>query len=55
MPGNLDLSRLSLNQATTMNWGTAETIDGCARAGVSCAFVRREIEMGPAVAFGRAE
>jgi sugar phosphate isomerase/epimerase len=31
---SLDLGRLSLNQATTMNWGTAETIDGCARAGV---------------------
>jgi sugar phosphate isomerase/epimerase len=31
---SLDLSRLSLNQATTMNWGMAETIDGCARAGV---------------------
>ncbi len=31
---SLDLSRLSLNQATTMNWGTAETIDGCAHAGV---------------------
>ena len=31
---SLDLRRLSLNQATTMNWGTAETIDGCARAGV---------------------
>jgi sugar phosphate isomerase/epimerase len=30
----LNLSRLSLNQATTMNWGTADTIDGCARAGV---------------------
>ena len=30
----LDVRRLSLNQATTMNWGTAETIDGCARAGV---------------------
>lgn len=30
----LDLGRLSLNQATTMNWGMAETIDGCARAGV---------------------
>jgi len=28
------LSRLSLNQATTQNWGMAETIDGCARAGV---------------------
>jgi sugar phosphate isomerase/epimerase len=30
----LSLSRLSLNQATTQNWGMAETIDGCARAGV---------------------
>jgi sugar phosphate isomerase/epimerase len=29
-----DLGRLSLNQATTQNWGMAETIDGCARAGV---------------------
>jgi sugar phosphate isomerase/epimerase len=28
------VSRLSLNQATTQNWGMAETIDGCARAGV---------------------
>ena len=27
-------SRLSLNQATTQNWGMAETIEGCARAGV---------------------
>jgi sugar phosphate isomerase/epimerase len=30
----LDLGRLSLNQATTQNWPMAETIDGCARAGV---------------------
>jgi len=30
----LDLSRMSLNQATTQNWPMAETIDGCARAGV---------------------
>lgn len=30
----VDLRRLSLNQATTQNWGMAETIDGCARAGV---------------------
>jgi sugar phosphate isomerase/epimerase len=29
-----DLGRLSLNQATTQNWPTAETISGCARAGV---------------------
>jgi sugar phosphate isomerase/epimerase len=33
MPGP-DLRRLSLNQATTQNWGMAETIDGCARAGI---------------------
>jgi sugar phosphate isomerase/epimerase len=30
----LSLSRLSLNQATTQNWGMAETIDGCASADV---------------------
>jgi sugar phosphate isomerase/epimerase len=30
-----DLRRLSLNQATTQHWGMAETIGGCARAGVS--------------------
>ena len=30
----MDLSRLSLNQATTQHWGMAETIAGCARAGV---------------------
>ena len=29
-----DLRRLSLNQATTEKWGMAQTIDGCARAGV---------------------
>jgi sugar phosphate isomerase/epimerase len=29
-----DASRLSLNQATTQHWGMADTIDGCARAGV---------------------
>ena len=29
-----DLARLSLNQATTQNWSMAETIDGCARAGI---------------------
>jgi sugar phosphate isomerase/epimerase len=31
----LEIGRLSLNQATTMNWSMAETIDGCARAGIS--------------------
>src|SRR5687767_2788216 len=30
----MSLSRLSLNQATTQNWGMRETILGCARAGV---------------------
>ena len=29
-----DPRRLSLNQATTEKWGMAQTIDGCARAGV---------------------
>jgi sugar phosphate isomerase/epimerase len=29
-----DLARLSLNQVTTQNWGMAEAIDGCTRAGV---------------------
>lgn len=29
-----DLSRLSLNQATTKNWTLAQAIDGCARAGI---------------------
>jgi len=28
------LARLSLNQATTQNWGMGEAIEGCARAGV---------------------
>ncbi len=31
---SLDPGRLSLNQATTMNWPMADTLDGCARAGV---------------------
>jgi sugar phosphate isomerase/epimerase len=30
----LDPRRLSLNQATTMNWPMADTLDGCVRAGV---------------------
>jgi sugar phosphate isomerase/epimerase len=29
-----DLARLSLNQATTQDWPMAQTIDGCARAGL---------------------
>jgi sugar phosphate isomerase/epimerase len=32
--GAPDPRRLSLNQATTQNWAMAETLDGCARAGV---------------------
>lgn len=30
----VDLARLSLNQATTQYWAMAETIDGCAAAGI---------------------
>jgi sugar phosphate isomerase/epimerase len=30
-----DLGRLSLNQATTQNWPMADTLEGCARAGVN--------------------
>lgn len=29
-----DLSRLSLNTATTQHWSVAEAVDGCARAGI---------------------
>jgi sugar phosphate isomerase/epimerase len=29
-----DLSRLSLNQATTQGWSLREAVDGCARAGI---------------------
>src|SRR5215210_6525668 len=29
-----DLSRLSLNQATTQRWGVREAIGGCVRAGI---------------------
>jgi sugar phosphate isomerase/epimerase len=29
-----DLSRLSLNQATTQRWSLQEAVDGCARAGI---------------------
>lgn len=31
---NADLSRLSLNQATTKRWSVQETVEGCARAGI---------------------
>lgn len=34
MSGSPDLGRLSLNQATTQNWGMAETLEGCARSGI---------------------
>jgi len=36
------LDRLSLNQATTQNWGMRETIDGCARAGIGWLGVWRD-------------
>ena len=29
-----NISRLSLNQATTQRWGVREAIEGCARAGI---------------------
>lgn len=35
MSGQPDLGRLSLNQATTQHWPMAETIQGCATAGVA--------------------
>jgi sugar phosphate isomerase/epimerase len=37
-----DLSRLSLNQATTQRWGMSETIDGCGRAGIGWIGVWRD-------------
>jgi sugar phosphate isomerase/epimerase len=37
-----DPTRLSLNQATTQYWSMAETIDGCARAGVGWIGVWRD-------------
>jgi sugar phosphate isomerase/epimerase len=44
-----DLSRLSLNQATTQHWGMAATIEGCARAGIGWIGVWRDklAELGP--------
>ena len=30
----VDISRLSLNQATTQNWSVAEAVNGCVRAGI---------------------
>jgi sugar phosphate isomerase/epimerase len=39
-----DISRLSLNQATTQRWGAREAIDGCVRAGIpSIAFWRDKL------------
>jgi sugar phosphate isomerase/epimerase len=34
IPPLSDLSRLSLNQATTQRWGVREAINGCGRAGI---------------------
>jgi sugar phosphate isomerase/epimerase len=50
-----DLARLSLNQATTQNWGMAETIDGCARAGIGWIGLWRHkvAELGIAETAGR--
>ena len=33
-PSPPDLSRLSLNQRTTNNWGVQEAVEGCVRAGI---------------------
>jgi len=33
-PPLVNISRLSLNQATTQRWGVREAIDGCVRAGI---------------------
>jgi sugar phosphate isomerase/epimerase len=37
-----DLSRLSLNQATTQRWSLREAIDGCARAGIPAIGIWRD-------------
>jgi len=33
-PRPADLTRLSLNQATTQHWGLREAVDGCVRTGI---------------------
>lgn len=42
MPPFTDLSRLSLNQATTQYWSLREAVDGCARAGIPAISVWRD-------------
>jgi len=37
-----DLSRLSLNQATTQRWSLSEAVDGCARAGIPAIGIWRD-------------
>jgi len=37
-----DISRLSLNQATTQRWSLREAIDGCARAGIPAIGIWRD-------------
>jgi sugar phosphate isomerase/epimerase len=37
-----DISRLSLNQATTQNWSLREAVEGCARAGIPWISVWRD-------------
>jgi sugar phosphate isomerase/epimerase len=47
-----DLSRLSLNQATTKHWSLREAVDGCVRAGIPAIGVWRDrlAEMGAVAA-----
>ncbi len=42
IPPLADLSRLSLNQATTQRWSLREAIEGCARAGIPAIGIWRD-------------
>jgi sugar phosphate isomerase/epimerase len=48
-----DLTRLSLNQATTQRWSLREAVEGCARAGIPAIGIWRDklVELGLAHAF----
>jgi sugar phosphate isomerase/epimerase len=52
-----DLSRLSLNQATTQHWSLREAVEGCARAGIPAIGIWRdklaETGLAQAVRLGR--
>src|SRR3954470_18439952 len=37
-----DISRLSLNQATTQRWSLREAVEGCARAGIPAIGIWRD-------------